>query len=71
MPPKPKSPYVYRNNINGIYKNWWVATNGFKDNLDSNVHAFTFYMGLNLKEGDEKSLIIKNFMLMFYRTIAI
>ncbi len=54
VPPKPKSPYVYRNNINGIYKNWWVATNGFKDNLDSNVHAFTFYMGLRLKEGDEK-----------------
>ena len=57
IPRKPTSPYVYKNQVNDttIYKEWWKPTNGFSDNLDSNVHAFTFYMGLMIKEGDDKS----------------
>ena len=54
IPPKPHSPYVNRAQIDSEYKDWWKATNGWRDNLDTNVHAFTFYMGLPLKEGDDK-----------------
>ena len=55
IPAKPTSPYVNRSQIDDTYRDWWKASNGWKDNLDSNVHAFTFYMGLKLKEGDEKN----------------
>ncbi len=55
IPQKPNQPYLYKSQIPSTYKNFWTATEGWRDKLDSNVHAFTFYMGLPIKEGDEKS----------------
>jgi hypothetical protein len=60
VPPKPTSSYINRGQIGDQYMGWWEATNNWLDNLDSNVHAFTFYMGLPLKEGNEKALFMLN-----------
>ena len=53
-PPKPTDNYVKSHQVDTYYRGWWKATEGWRQKyLDSNVHAFTFYMGLPLREGDE------------------
>jgi hypothetical protein len=51
---KPTNNYVNKSDVDKIYDKWWRADEGWVQELDSNVHAFTFYMGLPLKEGDEE-----------------
>jgi hypothetical protein len=51
--PKPTDNYVYQSQVDTYHNGWWKALNSWRENLDSNVHAFTFYMGLPIKEGDE------------------
>ncbi|MCF6207643.1 MAG: cadherin repeat domain-containing protein, partial [Sulfurovum sp.] len=54
-PAKPVDNYVRKSDVGNYYKQWWKAKEGFAQKyLESNVHAFTFYMGLPLKEGNEK-----------------
>ena len=43
--------YIYNHQLDEIYKKSWK---GIESGNDENVHAFTFYMGQALKEGDKK-----------------
>ena len=66
---KPRSNYVYDSDVNTIYGHKWKAV---ENGLDTNVHAFTFYMGLPLKEGDEeKPNYDKEYINPFGKTVLI
>jgi len=47
---RPNHNYIYRSQVGVVYKNSWK---GIEEGNDENVHAFTFYMGKALKEGDK------------------
>jgi hypothetical protein len=47
----PSDIYVYEPQVDTVFENLWKAK---EDGMNSNVHAFTFYMGKNIKEGDDK-----------------
>ena len=49
---EPKVVYIYKENKDNVYKNDWIAKEPFVATFDSNVHAFTFYIGEVLKDGD-------------------
>jgi len=49
---RPKYNYVYSDKLNAIYKGSWKAVEELKQKFDSNVHAFTYYMGQPIKDGD-------------------
>ncbi|MCK5775432.1 MAG: hypothetical protein KAH25_04615, partial [Bacteroidales bacterium] len=48
---RPTNNYIYDHQLGEIYRNSWK---GIESGNDENVHAFTFYMGQPLKEGNKK-----------------
>ena len=46
---EPSNSYVFKSQLNEVYKEKWKA---IENGIDSNVHAFTFYMGHPIKNGD-------------------
>jgi len=52
--PKPAAGYVEKNNVGSKYKKVWTASEGIANLFDSNVHAFSFYMGEALVDNGDK-----------------
>ena len=52
----PTDNYIYAEDLEKIYKKEWIPNEPVVNTFDPNVHAFTFYMGEALKDGetDEK-----------------
>ncbi len=58
---RPRYNYVRSNKVNEIYKGSWKAVEGLLQKFDSNVHAFTFYMGKPIKDGDTREIFYNPF----------
>ena len=58
---RPRHNYVRSNKLNEIYKGSWKAVEGLLQKFDSNVHAFTFYMGQPIKDGDTGEIFYNPF----------
>ena len=42
---------MYQSEVTTLFEHLWKAE---EEGMNSNVHAFTFYMGENIKEGDDE-----------------
>jgi hypothetical protein len=51
-PNAPQTKYIYDEDKVKVYKDDWIPKEPLVNAFDSNVHAFTFYIGEALKDGD-------------------